>query len=131
MPDTSERAPRSATSVNVGRLEDLEDLRDGSFLHVRAGGREIGIVRWGDEVFAVRNVCPHVAGPVCTSVRLHLRAAAPELIPVADPDRPVVICAWHRWEYDLRTGESVCNPKLRVKTYPVDVRADGSIWITV
>lgn len=120
--------PATKSSFDVGRVEDLDD---GVFRLVRAGGREIGIVRWRGEVFAVRNVCPHIAGPVCTTVRLHLVAEPAGLSPCPDADKPVIVCAWHKWEFELRSGRAVSDRKLRVKTYPTEVRPDGSIWVTV
>jgi nitrite reductase/ring-hydroxylating ferredoxin subunit len=48
--------------VDVGAVDDYEE---GSVTLVRAGGREIGIVRWRDEVYAVSNVCAHMRGPLC------------------------------------------------------------------
>ena len=33
----------------------------------------------------------------------------------------VVTCPWHMWEYNVRTGEFVANPDIKVATYPVQV----------
>ncbi|HLK16524.1 MAG TPA: Rieske 2Fe-2S domain-containing protein, partial [Fimbriimonadaceae bacterium] len=34
----------------------------------------------------------------------------------------ILRCPWHGWEFDLATGESVCDPQgYRVKKYPVAV----------
>ena len=34
-------------------------------------------------------------------------------------------CPWHGWEFDVRTGQSWCEPsRIRVKRYPAEV-ADG------
>jgi nitrite reductase/ring-hydroxylating ferredoxin subunit len=42
----------------------------------------------------------------------------------------VVVCPWHQWEYNVRTGENVGDSSLRVATYPVQVEA-GDIKIAV
>src|SRR3974377_1225228 len=35
----------------------------------------------------------------------------------------MVKCPWHGWEFDIRTGQSWCDPaKLRIRQYPVSVR---------
>jgi len=40
-------------------------------------------------------------------------------------DGEVLVCSWHRWQFDIRTGKSVFNPhKLKVKTYPVTVEIE-------
>ena len=33
----------------------------------------------------------------------------------------VVICPWHQWEYNVRTGEMPGNSSVKVATYPVQV----------
>jgi 3-phenylpropionate/trans-cinnamate dioxygenase ferredoxin subunit len=31
-------------------------------------------------------------------------------------------CPWHGWEYDIRTGQSWCDPNdIKVRAYPVTV----------
>ena len=109
----------------------LDELEHGRFLMVSLEGQPIGVTRWGDEVFAVRNLCPHVGGPVCGTVRAHLTATADPWSPEADNDRPVVVCAWHKWEFDLRTRESTTSSRMRVITYPVEVDADGRVHVVI
>jgi hypothetical protein len=37
-------------------------------------------------------------------------------------------CPWHGWEFDIRTGQSWCDPaKVRVKTYPVTVEPGAEL----
>ena len=37
----------------------------------------------------------------------------------------IIRCPWHGWEFDVRTGQSFCDPsKISVRSYPVEV-ADG------
>ena len=120
------RAARVATRVLVARLENL---KAGAVLVVEVAGREIGLVRWQDEVFAARNVCPHAAGPVCGMARPMLVAAQAERNPVSDDARPMLVCSWHRWEFDLRTGRALFDPRFRVRTYPTEVDADGAVWV--
>jgi nitrite reductase/ring-hydroxylating ferredoxin subunit len=31
----------------------------------------------------------------------------------------VVLCPWHQWQFDLKTGCSPVNPLSKVKVYPV------------
>jgi nitrite reductase (NADH) small subunit len=35
----------------------------------------------------------------------------------------LVVCPWHKWDYDVRTGRCPVDPKMRVRRYAV--RADG------
>jgi len=107
--------------IDVGTVDEFDE---GRLRLVKVRTMEIGVMRWRGEWFAVRNICPHHAGPLCEGI------IGPSL--VADggdgfagvESRPVVACAWHRWEFDMRTGECMVDPALRAKTYPVVV--DGS-----
>jgi nitrite reductase/ring-hydroxylating ferredoxin subunit len=99
---------------------------------VQAGGVEVGIVRWdGDAVYALANVCPHALGPVCAG-RLGPKIVAPRDDPMAlavDEACPVIACAWHGWEFDVRTGQAVWpDGRMRVKTYPARVE-EGRVLV--
>jgi nitrite reductase (NADH) small subunit len=91
---------------------------------VQIENRDVGVVRWQGRWFALRNVCPHLGAPLCAGpLQSFLTAGDPsgEEITV-DPGRPVLMCPWHRWEFDLSTGRSLSGREL-VKTYPVHVEA--------
>jgi|1186.fasta_scaffold11960_2 nitrite reductase (NADH) small subunit len=108
--------------IEVGRLEDFAER---SVTLVTVERVEIGVVRWdGDAVYALRNVCPHAHGPVCAG-RLGPKIVAEGSDPLSvavDDTCPVIACAWHGWEFDVRSGEALCaGSRYRVKTYPVRV----------
>ena len=68
--------------------------------------------------------------PCSTAARIRAAASAGASSPGSSrPARParyrytrrgeIIRCPWHGWEYDLRTGQSWCDPvRLRVKNYP-------------
>jgi nitrite reductase/ring-hydroxylating ferredoxin subunit len=90
--------------------------------------RQIGIVRWNDDFFAVVNVCVHQGGPLCRGVlSARLDAVEPGNL-VLDHSTPVLACPWHGWEFDLRTGRAILDPAVRVRTFPVRV-AEGRLLI--
>lgn len=115
--------------MDVGALAEFEHARPRI---VTAEGRELGVIRWGDAVYAVRNVCPHMGARLSAgTVTAHLSAAGPLDEVVADPDRPVVHCPWHGWSYELATGRSLLDPaRFRVKSYPVRV-AGGRVLVEI
>src|SRR3954452_12054215 len=99
---------------------------------VRAGGVELGIVRWdGDQIYALRNVCPHAGGPVCAGrlgPRIVADAGDPRRLGV-DEHCPTLTCAWHGWEFDARDGRAVApGSAARVRTYPVRIDA-GTVLV--
>ena len=116
------------TLIDVGKSEDLGD----GVLHVVvAGGREIGIVHWNGRWYAVRNACPHLGGPLCAGVLVPTLSAGESSKAinriVADQGHPMIVCPWHRWEFDLTTGCSVSGQQ-RVRTYRV-VQMDGRVFV--
>jgi nitrite reductase (NADH) small subunit len=103
--------------VDVGSIDDFEE---GRFSIVVVDAKELGILRTGDEFFAVRNVCAHVGAPVCLgTVAPDLRTEEDGETLTLDRSRPTLICGWHRWEYDVRTGRQLIDRTNKLKTYPV------------
>ena len=84
----------------------------------------VGVYNVNGEYHAILNVCPHELAPVCRG-------------PVGGttlPSRPgsfewgregeILSCPWHGWEFDLLTGASVADPKVRVRRYEVEIEGD-------
>ena len=84
------------------------ELVEGKGMRAQVPGVELAIFRVGDGFRAYRNLCPHAAAPICGG-------------PVAGT---VLRCPWHGWEFDLRTGEHLSNPAVRLQSYPVEVVGD-------
>ena len=48
--------------------------------------------------------------------------------PAASRERVFLRCPWHGWEYDIRTGQSWCDPKsVRARQYQVTVEAGAEL----
>ena len=41
---------------------------------------------------------------------------------------PVIACPWHGWEFDVKTGEAIWDPNLRIRTFPVAI-AEGRVFV--
>lgn len=113
------------------RVGHVDDFREGEWVFrvVEVDEKEVGILRWRGEFFAIRNQCPHLGGPICSYVKPHARTNPASLEWELDFDRPVVVCAWHRWEFDVRTGKAIDEPAMRAKTLRVVVADDGSVLV--
>jgi 3-phenylpropionate/trans-cinnamate dioxygenase ferredoxin subunit len=91
-------------------------------------GREIGIFNHGGEFFALLNRCPHQGGELC-------RGRLMGLVTSREPGRfdftrpgEILKCPWHGWEFDLRTGQSWCDPDdTKAKSYPVTVEPGAAV----
>jgi nitrite reductase/ring-hydroxylating ferredoxin subunit len=112
-------------TVDVGQLDDF---RDGQVTIVVVNGREIGVVRWFENVFALANLCAHQRGPLCRgTLSPRLESREPGSMELAE-GAPVIACPWHGWEFDVRTGRAVWDEGYAVRTYPVQVE-DGRILV--
>jgi 3-phenylpropionate/trans-cinnamate dioxygenase ferredoxin subunit len=103
-------------------VASVGEIAPGDCKIVTVQGREIGVFNVGGEHFALINRCPHEGAPLCRGV----------LVGLAESDRPgqfrlvrqgeMLRCPWHGWEFDIRTGQSWCDPdSVRARSYAVTV----------
>jgi nitrite reductase/ring-hydroxylating ferredoxin subunit len=86
------------------------DIAAGTCKIVTVRGREIGIFRIGDEFYGLINRCPHQGAPLCRGeIVSRLVAPSPGDYRLTRPGE-MIRCPWHCWEYDIRTGQSLCDP---------------------
>jgi nitrite reductase/ring-hydroxylating ferredoxin subunit len=109
----------------------LDELPDGTMKAVRAGGRELLLVRRGREIYALRNVCPHQGARLSDGVLSCTRRGGRVGEYVADLTGRIVRCPWHNWEYDAADGASLHDPQhTRVASYETVVE-EGKVWVIV
>jgi len=104
-------------------LGPVDEFADGERRIMRHGRVSIGVFRVGDDFHAVRNYCPHEGAELCRGPLTGTN------LPVArsghmewGAEGYVLRCPWHAWEFDIRTGRSYTATKMRIKTYPVEIR---------
>lgn len=112
----------------VGRVEEIPP---GGRKIVTVAGRSIGIFNVQGEFFALRNRCPHQGGPLCEGLLWGmLQARVPGELEYTRAGE-ILTCAWHGWEFDIRTGQSWCDPeRLRVRRYDVSVEPGDALATT-
>jgi nitrite reductase/ring-hydroxylating ferredoxin subunit len=100
-------------------------VRADAFTLVSVAGSEIGIVRSADGFHAVRNWCPHRGAPVCRGwITGTMLPSAPGDLDWGLDGR-VLRCPWHRWEFDLHTGQALFDiDRRRLITYAVSEVGD-------
>lgn len=108
----------------------LSEIAEGELKAVHASGRDLVLLRHGDELFALRDVCPHygarLSGGVATCARL---AGGVGEYPI-DEGVPIVRCPWHNWEFDARSGSCHQDSRKRVAIYETEV-VEGEVFVTV
>ena len=105
-----EPEPGSTVEVPVCRLEDLAE---NTARHFKIGKSDVAVVRVADEVFALSNVCRHAFAPLSEGF----------------VEGRWLVCPWHGWRYDVRTG-TTDHPNADVRTFPTVVRA-GEVLVVV
>jgi 3-phenylpropionate/trans-cinnamate dioxygenase ferredoxin subunit len=96
---------------------------------IDAFSRTIALFNVDGALFAFDNRCPHHGGPLCRGrVGDAPFADGPDHVRWEREQR-ILRCPWHGWEFDMRTGQSWCDPsRLKVRAYPVTVaRGDGLV----
>ena len=91
-------------------VASVEDIPAGARKIVTVKGREIGIFRIGDDFYGLINRCPHQGAPLCTGeIVSRLVAPSPGDYRLTRTGE-MIRCPWHCWEFDIRTGQSLCDP---------------------
>jgi len=94
----------------------LNDLMDSRPQLVHLAGEDIVLVRQGDEVFALSDVCTHADVSLSTG----------------DVIGGAIECWLHGSRFDLRTGEPTGPPAWQpVQTFPTAVDAHGAVMVSV
>jgi nitrite reductase/ring-hydroxylating ferredoxin subunit len=124
--------PATTQRVFVGANEKVPE---GGRLVVDVGETTIGIFRTGGNLYAYLNHCAHQGGPVCQG---KIIPRVTEVIDAGgeshgfgfDEANLHIVCPWHGFEYDIKTGVHPGRPSARLIRVPVEEAADG-IYVTV
>lgn len=90
------------------RVGHTADVPAGEARVVDVEGKSLALCNVAGTYYAVDNDCPHRGGPLGEG----------------DLDGPAVICPWHGWRWDVRTGANVNNPAVRIPCFAVTVEGD-------
>ena len=100
----------------------VEEIPPGERKIVEVAGRSIGVFNLDGVFFALRNRCPHQGGPLCSGTLSGLITASGPGAYHYSRAGEIVRCPWHGWEFDIRTGQSWCDPThVRVRSYAVTI----------
>jgi nitrite reductase (NADH) small subunit len=107
--------------VNRYLVGFVSELPPGSKKIVDAGGKSVGIYNINGGYYAIRNLCPHQSAGLCEGITTSFITAKLPGEFHFERDGEIVRCPWHFWEFDIKTGQMVVDPKMRTKTYDVTV----------
>jgi 3-phenylpropionate/trans-cinnamate dioxygenase ferredoxin subunit len=79
-----------------------------------------------DEVFALRDVCPHMGGQLSRGRLVGTTLPSKPGAYIYGLEGKIIRCPWHAWEFDVRTGASLHDPgRQRVKAYRAYLEGEG------
>jgi nitrite reductase/ring-hydroxylating ferredoxin subunit len=83
------------------------DLAPGQCAEVTVAGTPVAIYNVDGTFYATSNICLHRGGPLGQGLL----------------EGEAVMCPWHAWSWNVKTGENVANGDLRIPTYEVKVES--------
>ena len=95
--------------VSIGQAADIP-VGEGRV--VEAEGMTLALFNVDGAFYALDNACAHRGGPLGEG----------------DLDGTVVVCPWHAWRWDVKTGANVNNPAVKMPWFPVSVD-DGRVFV--
>jgi nitrite reductase/ring-hydroxylating ferredoxin subunit len=115
-------------------IGSASDFSDPGRKIVGLEGFEVAVFKLDGEFFAYLNHCPHMGGPACQGKMI---AKIEEIIAddrtshgMAFSTKLHVICPWHGFEFDIRTGVHPGNSRARLRKISVTV-SSGEVIIAV
>jgi 3-phenylpropionate/trans-cinnamate dioxygenase ferredoxin subunit len=106
------------------------ELPPGTRKIVKAGRFEVGVFNVHGTYRAVLNICPHELAPVCKGPVRGTTLPSPAGEYRWGCEGEILSCPWHGWEFNLRDGVSLHDPKCRVKTFETEVEA-GIVYVLI
>ncbi len=87
-------------------------LPAGAVMQAEIGETAYALCNVDGKIYALQGVCPHAEGPLGEGTL----------------QGTMVVCPWHGYEFDCRTGENDIEPELKAARYAVKVDG-GDVYI--
>ena len=104
------------------------EIAPGTCKLVAVAGREIGVFNLEGAYYALLSKCPHEGASLCKGRIVHrIESDEPGRYHVVQGNE-MIRCPWHGWQYDIRTGQSWCDPdNIALRQYAVTVAAGEQV----
>ncbi|MES0824841.1 Rieske (2Fe-2S) protein [Ruegeria sp. SCP11] len=113
--------------MSYTRLCSTAEVPENEALIVPYKSRSLGVFRVNGEFHALLNVCPHKGAALCRGPITGTSECSGDTGITYVRSGELVRCAWHGWEFDIRTGDCLADPKIKAKKIEIQVR-DGEIF---
>ncbi len=88
------------------KVAKASDVGEADLIEVVVDGNPYAICKVDGKIYALNGVCPHQGGPLGQGI---LTGSS-------------IMCPWHAWNFDCRTGENDVEPDEKVETFRVEVQ---------
>ena len=118
---STEQIQKKRTKSKTAYSAGMANLESGQSRIIEINGRSIGVFNVNGEYFAMHNRCPHMGAPLCegpisgTSIETDKREF------IYGMENELVRCAWHGWEFEIKSGRCLTSDIIRARTFPVSV----------
>ena len=94
---------------------------------VEVGGHPVGLFNVDGALYALADRCPHRGAPLCSWGEM-----VGAILPIGDrlhlvDEGHFIRCPWHKWDFEISTGQSPVAPHLQVRRYAVRTEGDDII----
>ena len=109
---TASKPPIRSEALRWHKVAALDELPEGRVKTVSCGTQSVCLTHHQGRYGALDNACPHQGGPLGEG----------------SIENGWLRCPWHGWEFDIRTGQSWCDPDhTYVRSFKVSVEPGASL----
>lgn len=110
--ESPENTIRSAGMSEFVRVAPAASISPGSARAFSIGPYEVAVFNVGGSLYALENSCPHQGGPIADGF----------------VEGNTVVCPWHAWCFDIRTGKMTLGDFATIPRFEVRVEA-GDVYV--
>ena len=118
---------KTSKKIYVGKATNFPP---GSSQVVEIDNKVIGIFNIDGEFYALSNYCPHMGGSLCQGPVTGTTLPTKDYVYNYGKENEIVRCGWHGWEFDIKSGQTLFDPKIRAKTYQV-ILENGEVVVCI
>ena len=87
------------------RVTKKDEVPPGTIREFQIDGKTFAVSNVDGKLYAINNLCLHRGGPLGQGMIEHGK----------------VVCPWHAWAWDPKTGAAVQDPNMKVAVYPLKI----------
>lgn len=116
-------------------VASADELSDGDRIIVQVKGRDIGVFNIDGEYYAYTSWCAHQGGPACEgritgTMEANCNPETRNIEKKWGRDGEILLCPWHGWEYDLKTGQALPREDVKLPSCPIR-EEDGDVIVSL